>query len=113
MKLLFDQNISFRIVKKIEIVFPNAQQVRRLRLENSSDSDIWEYAQKNDFTIVTFDSDFLDIATFRGFPPKIIWIRTGNMTTNYIAQILFEKQEIIKNFIHDKEYENIACLELN
>jgi len=46
MNLLFDQNISFRILKKIELAFPYAQQVRRLGLENATDLEIWKYAKE-------------------------------------------------------------------
>jgi predicted nuclease of predicted toxin-antitoxin system len=58
MKLLFDQNISFRIVSKLKDTFSEAQQVRELGLENSTDREIWEYAKRNDYTVVTFDADF-------------------------------------------------------
>ena len=58
MKLLFDQNISYRITKTIADQFPNAKQVKELGLENSTNLEIWEYAKSNGFTIVTFDSDF-------------------------------------------------------
>lgn len=37
MKLLFDQNISFRLIRKIADVFPEAKQVRELGLENFTD----------------------------------------------------------------------------
>ena len=60
MKLLFDQNISFRIVNKISHHFPESNQVRQLGLEDSTDIEIWNYAKKNGFTIVTFDTDFFD-----------------------------------------------------
>ena len=40
MKLLFDQNISFRIISKLQDVFPEAKQVRELGLENSTDREI-------------------------------------------------------------------------
>lgn len=73
MKLLFDQNISFRITKGISDIFPNSKQVRQLNLDDSSDIDIWRYARKNDYVIVTFDADFSDIANVNGCPPKIIW----------------------------------------
>ncbi len=58
MKLLFDQNISFRLLRKIEVQFPEAKQVKEVGLENSTDMQIWEYAKVNHFTIVTFDADF-------------------------------------------------------
>ena len=58
MKLLLDQNISFRVVKDIQLNFPNSEQVRRLGLESTSDIKIWEYAKSNSYTIVSFDADF-------------------------------------------------------
>ena len=74
MKLLFDQNISFRVIRGIKSVFPLAKQVRELGLENSTDLEIWNFAQKEGYTIVTFDSDFYDLSLIKGFPPKILWL---------------------------------------
>ena len=88
MKLLFDQNISYRIVPKLSDCFPECKQVRELGLTNAEDVDIWDYARKNNYVIVTFDADFYDISLISGCPPKIIWFRTGNLTTNQIANIL-------------------------
>ena len=66
MKLLFDQNISFRVVRGLETVFPLAKQIRELGLENSTDREIWEYAKREGYTIVTFDSDFYDLTLVLG-----------------------------------------------
>lgn len=112
MKLLFDQNISFRILKILSNTYPNSNQVKALGLENTSDIDIWKYAKANHYTIVTFDSDFSNISKLNGHPPKIIWLRTGNTSTKNIADILIKSAENIKTFISSKELENIACLEL-
>ena len=103
MKLLFDQNISFRLIKTIAPFFPQAYSVKDLNLTDSSDIDIWRYAKDNHFTIVTFDSDFFDLNTLYGGPPKIIWLKTGNMTTSLIAKLFEEQQDLIKEFIEDKE----------
>ena len=62
MKLLFDQNISHRLISLIQDILPEARQVRQMGLENSSDKQIWEYAKEHDFTIVTFDDDFYDFS---------------------------------------------------
>ena len=43
MKLLLDQNISFRISKKIQDIFPDSKQVKDLGLENSKDPHQKEY----------------------------------------------------------------------
>lgn len=84
MKLLFDQNISPKIVRLLFDSFPQAEQVRYVGLEDASDLSIFNFAKTNDFAIVTFDSDFVDLSIVRGTPPKIIWIRTGNSTTKVI-----------------------------
>ena len=112
MKLLFDQNISFRIVKKIETLFPYSNQVRQLGIENYSDNKIWKYAKDNDFSIVTFDADFFEISNLKGHPPKIIWLRTGNLATNNIIDLLITKQDVLTDFLQNPLYEEISCLEI-
>jgi predicted nuclease of predicted toxin-antitoxin system len=111
-KLLFDQNISFRILSKIKVNFPDAKQVRQLGIENYSDIDIWKFAKENEFTIVTFDADFYDLSNFKGFPPKIIWLRFGNTKTDIIADIINSRNLIIKDFVSSPAYSEIACLEI-
>ena len=112
MKLLFDQNISFRILSKIKVNFPDAKQVRQLGIENYSDIVIWKFAKENEFTIVTFDAGFYDLSNFKGFPPKIIWLRFGNTKTDFIADIINSRNLIIKDFVSSPAYSEIACLEI-
>ena len=112
MKLLFDQNISYRLVNQIEGAFPSCGQVRELGFENSTDNEIWEYAKENEYAIVTFDADFYEISQYRGHPPKIIWIWTGNITTKNLAGIFIERKDEINNFLENEEYSELACLEI-
>lgn len=113
MKLLFDQNISYRAVRGLKTIFPLAKQIRELNLENSTDREIWEYAKRDGYTIVTFDSDFYDLTLILGIPPKVIWLRSGNTSTNNLIAILTENQSIITEFIENPEHREIGCLELN
>jgi len=113
MKLLFDQNISFRIVKKVEDFLPLTSQVRLLGLENSKDSEIWEYAKMNGFTIVTFDTDFYDMSLIKGTPPKIIWLRIGNTATNNLVECLRSNYGLILEFMNNNDYMDLACLEID
>jgi len=113
MKLLFDQNISFRITRKLQSYFSGCLHVSDCKLSNCEDTEIWVYAKQNDFVIVTFDSDFYDISIINGHPPKIIWIRTGNLTTSEIVQLIIENRKIIDSFIHDDSYKEVTCLELD
>ncbi len=109
MKLLFDQNISFRLSKKIQDIFPGSEQIRVLGLENKSDKEIWEFAKAQNFTIVTFDIDFYDFSLIWGSPPKIVWMRLSDQRTEKIESLLRNRQEIIKDFF---ESDNLDCLEL-
>jgi len=110
MKLVFDQNISFRILKKIQDVFPDSKQVRELGLENSSDLNIFKYAKEHNLTIVTYDVDFYDLSLTKRKSPKIIWLRTGNTNTDNIARIIRDNEKLIKDFIENNK--DVYCLEI-
>ena len=109
MKLLFDQNISHRLLKQIIDLFPHAKQVRELGLENFTDKHIWEFAKENEYSIVTFDADFYDFSIIWGHPPKIIWIRTHNQTTKNIEEILRKHFNTIEDFLNES---SLSCLEI-
>ena len=111
MRLLFDQNISYRIVSKLSDYYPDCRQVRELGLMDAEDIDIWDYARKNNYVIVTFDADFYDISFINGCPPKIVLLRTGNMTTNQIADLLRKNCVRIIHFCSHPELIDKACLE--
>jgi predicted nuclease of predicted toxin-antitoxin system len=82
MKLLFDQNISHRLISLIQDILPEAKQVRQIGLENSTDKQIWEYAKENDYIIVTFDADFYDFSLVWGHPPKHLIIAVSYEVRN-------------------------------
>ncbi len=109
-RLLLDQNLSFKICKGIKDIFLEIKHVSDLKLEGCSDIDIWNYSKSNNYCIVTFDSDFIDISVLNGFPPKIIWLRIGNSSTDGIIQILKSNHLIIKEFLLSTEN---AFLEIN
>lgn len=81
-------------------------------LMNCDDTDIWKYARKNEYSIVTFDSDFYDISLIKGHPPKIIWIRSGNSTTKEIAKLLMQNKDTIYKFLNDENFKDLSCLEI-
>jgi predicted nuclease of predicted toxin-antitoxin system len=113
MKLLLDQNISFRITSKIQDLFPGSKQVRDLELENSKDSFLWNYAKENNYCIVTFDGDFYDLGLIKGSSPKVIWLRLGNTTTQNVETILRKNYDLISTFLSDPNFKEIGCLEIN
>ena len=102
-RLLFDQNISYRVVKQLQTAFPTIVGVRECGLYNADDYQIWEYARQNQYTVVTFDKDIPAIGSVRGFPPKIIWLRTGNLSNLAIAALFTEHLNEFTDFIANEK----------
>jgi predicted nuclease of predicted toxin-antitoxin system len=109
MKLLFDQNLSFKLCTQLADEFPDSNQVRLLTLDAADDRTIWKYAKANGFTLVTQDSDFADMAALFGPPPKVIWLRCGNQPTSVVAHLLRSQAEALRKFAQDK---SAACWEI-
>jgi len=82
MKLLFDHNLSHKLVDRLADIFPDSTHTRLLGLSEAGDTQVWQIASDNQLTIVSQDADFLEMGLIKGFPPKLIWIRLGNSTTN-------------------------------
>jgi predicted nuclease of predicted toxin-antitoxin system len=109
MKLLFDQNLSFRLCRLLADAFPESNQIRLIGLEEAEDRAVWEYAKTSGFILVSQDVDFADMATLYGPPPKVIWLRCGNQPTNGIEHRLRNHAEAIAAFVED---EAAACWEI-
>lgn len=85
----------------MEDTFPESVHVKDIGLEQATDSDIWEYAEKHEYTIVSKDSDFHQRSFVKGFPPKVIWIQRGNCTTDDMYHLLHNNREAIEAFGDD------------
>lgn len=109
MRFLFDQNISHRILKLIPDEYSDSTTIKKEGLINAYDLEIWEFAKSNNYTIVTQDSDFNDLNALYGFPPKIIWIRTGNLKTKAIVDVLSDYSDQIAEFLNNTDY---GCFEI-
>jgi predicted nuclease of predicted toxin-antitoxin system len=72
MKLLFDQNLSHKLVQALADIYLDCQHVRNIGLKTADDSIIWLYAKNNGYIIVSKDSDFHQRSFVWGYPPKII-----------------------------------------
>ena len=103
MKLLFDQNLSHKLVDQLADVYPGSAHVRSVGLSTASDLDVWNYAASNDLTIVSKDDDFRQMSTLRGAPPKIIWLQVGNCPTVEIERTLRSRYPALESFLRDSE----------
>ncbi len=87
MKLLIDENLTYRLAKQFQPLFPGSEQVRRLYLTASLDAAIWEFARQHEYVILTQDEDFLDLSLTRGAPPKVLLLRTGNLPSAQVVSL--------------------------
>jgi predicted nuclease of predicted toxin-antitoxin system len=88
MKLLFDHNLSHKLVQRLADIFPDSTQTRLLNFNTADDPIIWQHAKENGFVLVTLAKDFAALALQRGAPPKIIWLRCGNSTVAEAERLL-------------------------
>ena len=101
MKLLFDQNLSPRLVPKLIDLYAGSSHVRDVGLQAANDDAIWEYAAANGFAIVSKDADFHQRSFLFGHPPKVVWIRLGNCSTSQIEKLLRLRHEDLMAFEND------------
>ena len=108
MKLLFDQNLAPRLVDALQDLFPDSEHVREVDLARADDQVVWRYASEHGFTIVSKDADFHQVSLLHGAPPKVIWIRRGNCTTEEIISVLRDYSEEMEDFESDEEASFLA-----
>ena len=111
MNLLFDQNISPKILKILPQQFYGSTQVRFVGLENSSDLEIFHYSRRNNFAIVSFDSDFIDLNGIYGTPPKIIYLNTGNLITKNVCDLLTKNSLRISHYLESDSDEILELIQ--
>jgi predicted nuclease of predicted toxin-antitoxin system len=107
LKLLLDANLSYRMLGDLAVAFPASSHVRLLNLETASDDAIWHYARQHGFAIVTQDSDFHELTTLRGAPPKIVWLKCGNQPRVLVTRRLLENARMIESFSLDPSADTI------
>lgn len=88
MKLLFDQNLSPKLVGHLAAEFPGSAHVRDLGMAAAPDPLVWAHAAANGFVVVSKDTDFQQRALLRGHPPKVVWVRLGNCPTAAVVNLL-------------------------
>ena len=110
MKLLLDENLSPRLIAAIVDLYPGSKHVEDFGLMSATDDEVWQFAARNDFAIASKDSDFSERSVLEGIPPKVIWLRVGNCTTEHIASVLKAQSDSIQRFLAGGEE---SCLVVN
>jgi len=103
MKLLFDQNLSPRLIDRLADLYPGSDHVANLGLGRAQDEEVWLYAREREFIIVSKDTDFSEMSVLRGFPPKVVWIRRGNCSTGEIERILRRDYSLVASLVANED----------
>jgi predicted nuclease of predicted toxin-antitoxin system len=109
LKLIFDQNLSRKLVTQLADIFPDSSHVQLHDLAEKTDTEIWKFAKINDFCIVTQDVDFAERSRLYRSPPKVIWLRCGNAPTQVVESLLRSGVVVIQKLFDNP---NLDCLEL-
>jgi predicted nuclease of predicted toxin-antitoxin system len=109
MRLLFDEQLSNRLPRLLADRYPDSLHVEALDLAGAPDIILWQAAIVHDCVLVSKDEDFHRLSVLRGAPPKVVWLRLGNCTTQDIVDLLRRHAENIKQFSTQEE---AAFLEL-
>jgi predicted nuclease of predicted toxin-antitoxin system len=110
-KLLFDENLSYRLAAQLAAVFPDSQHVDSVGFHSRTDIEIWNFAGNNGFIIITKNDDFRQRSFLSGAPPEVVWLLIGNAGTQRIAQLRIDSSQPIEAFYHDPD-DSLVILEL-
>ena len=103
MKLLFDENLSRKLVQRLADLYPGSAHVVGVDLMTSPDEEIWNFTKANGFIVVSTDLDFYDLATTLGPPPKVMWLRWWTHPTADAERVLRREAIRISEFVNDPE----------
>lgn len=102
-RLLFDEPLSEELIELLHDLFPDSLHVRQIGAGGVADAVIWDLARERDCLLVTKDEDFHRLSVLRGAPPKVIWVRLGNCTTQDVADLLRQHYESVRRFAKQDE----------
>jgi len=96
-EILIDENLP----ETLQHIFgPSAVHVSSLG-QRMSDHQLWTRGRANNSIIVTKDADFFERLAIEGPPPKIIWVRTGNLRRidleGMLARVWHEVSVLLNN----------------
>lgn len=103
MRLLFDENLSARLVGALADVYPDSVHLEHVGLLGAADAAVWDYAAAHGLVLVTKDEDFQRLSVVRGPPPRVVWIRLGNCATADVARLLRLRQADVVRFVADDD----------
>ena len=98
MTLLFDENLSPRLVGRLADLYPSSAHVRDVGLAGRSDAEVWALAARDGYVIVSKDGDFVQRALLFGPPPRVVWLQIGNGPAGAAERLLRDEAGTLRAF---------------
>ena len=99
MRLLLDENISWRLAAYLRPHCAAVLHVRDISLDNSPDTSIWRYARQQGYDVLTKDEDFLRLVLADGFPPRVVAVQNAQVPVAKLAEFLLARLPQIREFL--------------
>jgi len=68
-----------------------------------TDQQLWQHARERNWNILTRDTDFFDRLMLDGPPPKVIWVRLGNIRKKNLENDLLRLWPRISELLLDAD----------
>ena len=95
--LLIDENLPASLASLLPLSSSHATDLGK----QPKDQQLWQHARERDWTILTRDADFFDRLMLDGPPPKVIWVRLGNIRKRDLeARLLHLWPRITEAILH-------------
>ena len=102
MRLLLDENISWRLAAYLRPHCAEVLHVRDIGLDESPDTSIWRYAQQHGYDVLTKDEDFLRLVLAEGFPPRVVAVQNAQVPVKELAAFLLARLPQLAAFLDEQ-----------
>ena len=79
MRLLLDENISWRLAAYLRPHCAEVLHVRDIGLDESPDTSIWRYAWQHGYDVLTKDEDFVRLVLADDFSPRVVAVQNAQV----------------------------------
>jgi predicted nuclease of predicted toxin-antitoxin system len=97
--LLIDENLPASLASTLPLPCSHATDLGK----QPPDRLLWQYAREKNWTILTRDADFFDRLMLDGPPPKVIWVRLGNIRKKDLETLLLRLWPQICDLLPDAD----------
>ena len=102
MRLLLDENVSWRLAAYLRPHCKAVLHVRDIGLDESPDTSIWRYARQHGYDLLTKDEDFVRLLLAEGFPPRVVALQNAQVPVKALAEFLLARLPQLELFLGEQ-----------